>query len=162
MDLDGARDGAYAIPADVNLLAIDFDLTLVDVHTEGRWSRGVDALARHARPFFLDVVRRALKANVHVAVVTFSPQTELIGDVLRVLFPGAQPDIIVRGNDDSWVYNGTGGTDGKQAHIASAVEQLHLRGAGPVSRRSTLLFDDDICNVRAALKAGVRALWYIP
>ena len=78
--------------------------------------------------------------------------------------------IIVRGNDGTWQYSGQGSGEGKQAHISSAYEELSSRfgtsttaTADPtsdnpspqvtsVTRASTLLIDDDVKNIRAALK----------
>jgi len=76
----------------------------------------------------------------------------------------------VRGNDGTWQYSGQGSGEGKQAHISSAYEELSSRfgtsttaTADPtsdnpspqvtsVTRASTLLIDDDVKNIRAALK----------
>jgi hypothetical protein len=70
---------------------------------------------------------------------------------------GARVKIVIRGNDSTWQYLGTGLRAGKQAHIASAVEELTARsqrrgGGAAITRASTLLIDDDIDNVRAALE----------
>jgi hypothetical protein len=81
--------------------------------------------------------------------------------------------MVVRGSDETWKYSGV--NQGKQGHIASAFEELASRlgtstaptVAGPdssssacsshaptVTRSSTLLIDDDVKNIRAALKYG--------
>ena len=56
-----------------------------------------------------------------------------------------------------------GSREGKQSHIASAVEELsaahtHLR----ITRKSTILLDDDVTNITAAHSNGVRAVLYQP
>lgn len=38
--------------AGINLVALDFDFTVIDVHTGGRWQGSADELATHIRPFF--------------------------------------------------------------------------------------------------------------
>ena len=58
----------------INLLAVDFDLTLVDVHTGGCWAGSVAALASRVRPYMKQLVDDALSAGLYVAIVTFSPQ----------------------------------------------------------------------------------------
>ena len=60
--------------AQIKLLAVDFDLTLVDTHTRGCWAGTVGELTSKARPYMKHLVDRALLADIHVAIVTFSPQ----------------------------------------------------------------------------------------
>lgn len=61
------------------------------------------------------------------------------------------------------MYEGQGSTKGKQAHMASAVEELEERNKGlEVTKASTLLIDDDAKNIRYALQHGVRAIWLNP
>lgn len=137
----------------INFLAIDFDLTLVSIHTCGRWPGTADDLSTKVRPFFEHFIPAALDENLLVAVVTFSPQVELINCVIRKLFPNHGDKIPVRGNDEKWVYNGCGCKDGKQAHIASAVQELESRPEKPkIVRGSTLLLDDDQHNIDLALR----------
>lgn len=61
----------------INFIAVDFDLTLVDTHTEGRWSKTADDLAEHARPSVLQLLHAALNEGFHVAIVTLSSQVGL-------------------------------------------------------------------------------------
>lgn len=60
--------------AGINFLAVDFDMTLVDTHTEGRWSRSASELASRVRPCMRQLLQDALYADIYVAVVTLSPQ----------------------------------------------------------------------------------------
>ncbi|KAG5178953.1 hypothetical protein JKP88DRAFT_168258 [Tribonema minus] len=138
----------------INLLAFDFDQTLVDVHTFGRWQDSEAELAKHVRPFFRELVLAGAEHGMHMAVVTFSAQVSIIRGVLHEAFgEEIASRIVIRGADGSWTYTGRGACEGKQAHIASAAEELTQ-----FTRCSTLLFDDDEHNVRAALDAGVRAV----
>ena len=66
--------GADLKNAGINFIAVDFDMTLVDTHTEGRWSRSASELASHVRPCMRQLVHDALDNGIYVAVVTFSPQ----------------------------------------------------------------------------------------
>lgn len=36
----------------VNFLALDFDLTILDIHTSGRWPGTPEQLTQRIRPFF--------------------------------------------------------------------------------------------------------------
>ena len=80
--------------------------------------------------------------------------------------------IPIRGGDRSWNYHGVGSLEGKQPHMASAVEELEQQqqqssgGDGDqvveITKSTTLLIDDDKRNVLTALKDGVRAIWFNP
>jgi hypothetical protein len=109
--------------------------------------------------------------GVHVVVVTFSSQVKLIREVLAAVFPSEiSAGIVLRGSDRSWQYEGCGSNRGKQAHIASANEELNMMcgscstkargGDASVTRASTLLIDDEMENVAAALESGTNAILY--
>ena len=60
-------------------------------------------------------------------------------------------------------YVGSGSTSGKQAHMASAVEELsRIMPSHVITRGTTLLIDDDANNIKVALAEGVRAIWLNP
>lgn len=96
-----------------------------------------------------------------MAIVTFSRQANLISSILKVQF-GDEVLIPVRGNDSTWEYLGNGSRGGKQRHISSAACELRDEYKVSITRKSTLLLDDDVENIRAALEAGVRAVPYFP
>lgn len=161
----------------INFLAIDFDNTLVDVHTGGKWrdNKGAADLARKVRPFFRQLVPLAISHGIHVAIVTFSSQVNLIRAVLDHQFPDHASYIPVRGDpasqDFGWAYQGRGNQEGKQAHMASAAEELNnlytartgSRGdTKQITRNTSLLLDDDSYNVMTALENEVRAIYCVP
>ena len=71
----------------IKVLALDFDKTIVDVHTAGFWRQGTLKLAEHVRPCFEALIRAALPTELHLCVVTYSMQPNLIRDVLRTVMP---------------------------------------------------------------------------
>ncbi len=71
----------------IKVLALDFDKTIVDVHTAGYWRQGTLKLAEHVRPCFEALIRAALPTELHLCIVTYSMQPNLIRDVLRVVMP---------------------------------------------------------------------------
>lgn len=148
----------------INFLAIDFDLTMIDVHTGGTWKGTSMELASHVRPLFKQLVTEAaVNGGIKIAIVTFSPQVRNIGDVLKVTFPDFHDSIPIRGRDKSWTYEGGGSREGKQAYMASAAEELGSIFPGEdFTKNSTLLIDDDVNNIKIALKDGVRAIWLHP
>lgn len=148
----------------INFLALDFDQTILDIHTGGRWRESLDELLPHVRPVFVQLMQAALEHNIQVAIVTFSGQTKMIREVLErtVGLPEA-PQIPIRGGDRSWRYQGEGSLDGKQAHMASAVEEMETRQPETnITKATTLLIDDDRKNIRFALYDGTRAIWFNP
>ena len=224
----------------INFLALDFDQTILDIHTGGRWRGSLEELFPHIRPVYAKLIVGALTNDMEVAVVTFSCQTKFVRGVLDHIFSesleknsidiqtleaigvmgaGNVVDtshrIPIRGGDRSWKYDGAGSSAGKQAHMASATEELEARRqedylrakavaeAGnnsaihtpppnsskaeqttptsppasgqstpsaaatiampePITRKTTLLLDDDGRNIRYALENRVRAVWFNP
>ena len=154
--------GASFAQDNINFLALDFDQTIIDIHTGGRFSGTASELASHVRPLFLHLISETHNAGIQVAVVTFSPQTKQIADVLDIHFPSFAHDIVIRGRDRSWDYVGNGMKEGKQPFMASAVEELHTKGDLEITKNTTLLVDDDPNNIQLALKDGVRGILLNP
>jgi hypothetical protein len=147
----------------INFLAIDFDQTILDIHTGGRWSNTLEELLLHVRPVFAQLIPAALDNDIHVAIVTFTCQVGLVRGVLEYLVGVPKTmQIPIRGNDRSWQYKGTGSMDGKQAFMASAVEELEHDNSVDITKKSTLLIDDDAKNIRYALVDNTRAIWFNP
>jgi hypothetical protein len=159
----------------INFLAIDFDQTILDIHTGGQWKGTLEELIPHVRPVFSQLIQAAVESNIHVAVVTFSSQVSIVRGVLDYMVGiQASQQIPIRGGDRSWKYKGGGSTRGKQAHMASAVEELeaatHHGKSGEeggsdgvhITKNTTLLLDDDANNIRFALSEHVRAIWFNP
>lgn len=195
--IQGAID--HLLSLGINFLAIDFDQTILDIHTGGNWKGSQEELFSHIRPVYAQLIRGAIATNrIEVAVVTFTCQTRFVRGVLDYIFESVPLEenrnmgliigndmvdtsqkIPIRGGDRSWKYSGKGSIDGKQPHMASAVEELEARreddyqqhksenstGASPpepISRKTTLLLDDDSRNIRHALHNGTRAIWFNP
>jgi len=153
---------SHLVELKINFLALDFDQTILDIHTGGKWRGSAQELAEHVRPMFYHLIKAAHDANVKVAVVTFSSQVEQISHILELYFPEFSTEIIIRGRDKSWSYEGNGMKLGKQPFMASAVEEFETIGNVEISRNSTLLVDDDPQNIKLALKDGVRAILFLP
>ena len=100
---------------------------------------------------------------MHLAVVTFSPQVEFVSDVLRTHFPAFADQVVIRGRDGSWSYEGGGERRDKQTFMSSAVEELASKHPHVnFTRKTTVLIDDDQNNTVIALKNGTRAVWLDP
>jgi hypothetical protein len=147
----------------VNFLALDFDQTIIDIHTGGRFKGSISDLSSHVRPMFIHLISAAHKAGIKIAIVTFSPQVNYISQVLQIHFPNFYHEIIIRGRDDSWFYEGNGMKHGKQHYMASAVEEIMTKNKSVViARNTTLLIDDDPKNIQMALSDSVRGILLDP
>lgn len=136
-------------------------MTLISEHTSGKWEGSSRDLAGKIRPFFRVFIPLCLANGIRVAIVTFSEQTQLISDLLHLVFPDQADLIPVRGEDSSWGYRGGGCHEGKQKHMASAAEELIVSNASSglkITRATTLLVDDDLKNVFVAIDDGTRAV----
>ena len=72
----------------LKMIALDFDQTIVSVHTGGTWPDSADKLAEFVRPCFRHLLPELLKIeSLCLCVVTFSSQEELIREVLRLALP---------------------------------------------------------------------------
>ena len=153
----------------INFLALDFDRTILDIHTGGRWKGSPEELFPHVRPIVAHLIEAAMASSssdeegegqeLHVGVVTFSRQIQLVRGILdQIVGPEVSQRIPIRGRDDSWKH-----TQGKQPQMASAIEELESHHAGlRITQNTTLLVDDDKRNIEVALTNGVRAIWLDP
>lgn len=160
------------------LVCIDFDATLVRVHTGGAWTRSAQELYTHVRPLFLALVPRLVHIGVHVAVVTFSPQMQLIRQVLALSFPvDIAQRLILRCDDASWQLahaDATGfaplwQTGGrhldrtcKLPFVISAALQASNERHEIIRNRDTVLFDDDAANIRVVNDSGITGIYFDP
>ena len=67
----------------INFVCIDFDQTIVDVHTGGQWRGSVGDLEKRIRPFFRRFIPALIAKSMLVSIVTFSGQVALITDVMK-------------------------------------------------------------------------------
>ena len=69
----------------IKLIAFDFDCTIVTIHTGGQWIDSPEKLAEFVRPCFRSLLPALLQCpDLYVCVVTYSPQEQLIREVLKI------------------------------------------------------------------------------
>ena len=72
----------------IKVVAFDFDLTMVSVHTQGLWERSLDELVTYVQPWAKALIEVLLDSSkVFMAVVTFSSQPKLIRNFIMKLYP---------------------------------------------------------------------------
>ena len=156
-----ARYVDHLVSLGIRLVAIDFDNTLVDVHTEGKWTDSSDKLVKHVRPGLKEMMEVALKrGQLRVAIVTQSSQTDLIRKVLKKSFKGEASKIIIRGQDKTWEKIDGVPRGGKQQHIASVKQELQDKYNMKLEPKEVLLIDDDSYNTGVAMCFGVNSLTF--
>ncbi|XP_077986735.1 uncharacterized protein LOC144441080 [Glandiceps talaboti] len=140
----------------VKVLALDFDETILKVHTFGSWTRSASLLAQHVRPSMVSLISQALEDGLHVCVVTFSGQISLIRDVLQLTLPRTRDvsKILIRGSTSDWNAVLDIPNEGKLQHIASAVAELSVQHKMTIEPEQVCLLDDDNNNVDTAKKFG--------
>lgn len=70
----------------IQLVAIDFDQTLITFHTGGVWKDSVDKLAQSVRPCIRDLMQTCLDRDIHVCIVTYFMQQWVIKELMQKLF----------------------------------------------------------------------------
>ncbi|KAH9525552.1 hypothetical protein Btru_001683 [Bulinus truncatus] len=158
----------------IKLLALDFDKTIIDIHSGGTWSESVDKLIPHVRPCMRDLMESAVHRGIFVAIVTYHRQGWLIKDLLHKVLPRkVASKIYVQGNTADFMLRqrslSTGSADsssammarytlpelnGKQAHIAAVLEEIQKDHKVTLKNEEVILMDDDINNVRIASSNG--------
>lgn len=137
----------------IHLLALDFDLTVIDRHTGGRWKGTSKELSQHVRPEIHCLLNSAFNRKIDAAIVTFSEQIELISNVTQQIFP--KQYIPVHG----WYTS----SEGKQGHLVRAMQDINeYHGNAKVTNQTTILIDDDKRNIKKARKDGYETILYDP
>jgi len=75
----------------IKLIAIDFDNTLLSIHTSGYYQGKVDNLLEHIRSTFHYFIQEILDSpsfgqTLHLCIVSFSSQEQLIRKLLQLAF----------------------------------------------------------------------------
>lgn len=88
----------------IKLVAVDFDKTIINIHTRGSWQFTSKSLVSRVRPSFKQFFTAVLNTSgLHVAVVTHSSQIPLIREVLEQALPDCDTSRIhYRGKGGEW------------------------------------------------------------
>ena len=156
------------------MLALDFDQTIVRVHTGGYWKKTSKKLSAHVRPFFLLLLPEAHKQGLKVAVTTFSSQPDMLIEALSHVLPKeVVAGLVIRAEDrakevdglegNSWALPDGVEDDGKNCHMASAALELGLINqsqglCAQMGKGRVVLVDDDENNCDSAQDVGVDAV----
>ncbi|KAL8605067.1 hypothetical protein ACOMHN_018868 [Nucella lapillus] len=145
----------------IKLLALDFDLTFIDIHTHGTWEDSLDALVEHVRPCMRDLLQHAHQKGLYVCVVTFHPMAWLIRDVLRKVYPKKVAENIYLQASSSFAShreNPQGEFAGKEWHLQKVVADILKDHKVAIDKKDILLLDDDMNNVSVACSHGHHAM----
>lgn len=153
----------------LRILAIDFDATICQVHTYGRWRGSASTLAAHIRPIFVSIIKSALDQDpslLRVGIVTFSGQKDLIRQVLEALFGQEMASRIhLRTALRDWVVPDSyvpqnRKLEGKQPYISSIMQEYHDETKIQLRPEQVMLIDDDANNIRIASDHGYKTVLF--
>ena len=158
------------IKNNIKLICIDFDNTLVSVHTYGKWDESASQLSNYVRPDIEQLINKCLKQNIHVGIVTYSSQHELVNNVLEIVFGQNANKIFVRTSDMKYNFkNSFCSTLIKQNElkmerkipmIVSIMFDIYNNTNKLIPVKSVLLIDDDWNNIKTAKNAGFYTYHY--
>jgi len=156
----------------IKLLALDWDDTLISVHTRGQFCGLAKEIEPKIRPVFRELIVAAVASKLRVAIVSFSGQQNVIRGALNIAFPGV--DFILRCSDKQWnvsektlrgYFRCIPESPAKLKHLYSAAAQLcqaDKENRVVIKPANIVLIDDDEQNVKNARNNDVRAIQLIP
>jgi len=161
--------------AGIKLVALDFDNTLINIHTKGKWKSTAEELVMQVRPVFMKLIPEIWRANMLLSIVSFSPQVQIIKQLLSKLYGsklklgvntfvcGALPLTTSRTPGRAHVNSiGIASPKGKTEHLRKVCEEYcdAHRGATHLKPHEILLIDDDLRNIDEARKNRNRAILF--
>ena len=142
----------YLTEKDIKVLTIDFDQTLVMVHTGGQWKSTYQHLSHAVRNFFLKLITEALLKEFHVAIVTFSYQVKLINEVLCYTYGKEMGNKIKVYGWYPELYKEIG----KQVHIETCLNDINSENNISLTNKNVILIDDDNNNINIAKENDIK------
>lgn len=136
--------------SNICMVCIDFDKTLVDIHTHSKWSEGLVDLHKHIRPVFITLIPELIKANILVAIVSFSSQQKLIENLLEYTFP------VVKLNHNIFVRAETPIFDQYVSKTNSIKDICKINPQ--IQLDQVLLIDDSCSNINISKCDGIKAI----
>ena len=145
----------YLTEKGIKVLTIDFDQTLVMVHTGGQWKSTYQHLSHAVRQFFVELITEALLKEFHVAIVTFSFQVKLIKEVLCYTYGKEMGNKIKVYGWYPELYKEIG----KQVHIETCLNDINSENNISLTNKNVILIDDDNNNINIAKKNNIKTGW---
>ncbi|XP_069135781.1 uncharacterized protein [Argopecten irradians] len=138
----------------IRLLAVDFDETLISIHSGGFWKDSAEKLSKHVRPCMRDLMEEALLRNVNVCIVTYFTQPWIIREMLKLVFKRDVEKIYVQANTPEFREKNKHKILGKEAHLAAVCTDLYNQKHVIIKPEEIILFDDDRDNIDTAIEFG--------
>jgi hypothetical protein len=156
----------------IRMVALDFDLTVIDVHTGGIWEEDWRDLVPHVRPEFRCLMEGCLQRNIRLAVATYSEQIYLIQKVLMKSLSLSKETMEEKFPIYGRQHYIRGLGKGKQSQLKHALDFYNNNNKEAATQRttdnirvtisSTVLIDDDPNNIRVAHRDGYYTVLYRP
>mmetsp|Transcript_11322 Transcript_11322/g.21536 ORF Transcript_11322/g.21536 Transcript_11322/m.21536 type:complete len:575 (-) Transcript_11322:183-1907(-) len=146
----------------VQVVALDWDCTMVSCHTRGQWYGSAADLVTSIRPMMKKFVIACIEKGLLICIVTFSGQKALIEETLALTFPyfRSHPCIVKSGSGEVCKDEVTNSFPhcassnlGKLPHLLGILKEVNHRTftsknsiKGMVLRSGTVLFSDNVDN----------------
>ena len=154
----------YLYKNGIRLICIDFDGTFISIHTKGKWDKSAIKLTDYIRPVFINLIRTAVKKGISIAIVSFSPQEEIIRECLNHYFQEYMDSIYIvtsnqkrnpketfcKVNKDKLILKR------KVPMILSLCNEIYKKTNKMILPKNTLLIDDDPMNIKIANLSGFK------
>ncbi|KAI0986333.1 hypothetical protein GJ496_004128 [Pomphorhynchus laevis] len=159
-----AKQFAYSLKQmKICLVAFDFDQTIVAIHTHGLWMENeneIARLSRFVRPMMIELIRALLENHIYVAIVSFSPQLNVIRSTLQNVLSSEECNKLFIQCYNPHLPSTIPIIGGKEDHLVAVVSYIQQVSGQTIYSRQILLIDDDKNNINTALAYGHYVIHY--
>lgn len=148
----------------IKLICIDFDNTLISIHTYGKWNDNPKKLVKYVRPIFIKFIKKCLQRKINIAIVSFSPQEQVIRIVLNSIFGKQSKKILIKTTNQKYkpdkifckINRKKLILKRKVPMILSVCNKIYKKKKITIMPPQILLIDDDYNNINIAKKSGFK------
>ena len=148
----------------IKLICIDFDNTLISIHTYGKWKDNPKKLVKYVRPIFIKFIKKCIQRKINIAIVSFSPQEQVIRTVLNNIFGKQSKKILIKTTNQKYkpdkifckINRKKLILKRKVPMILSVCNKIYKKKKIIIMPHQILLIDDDYNNINIAKKSGFK------
>jgi hypothetical protein len=153
----------------IRLICIDFDNTFISIPTYGKWSGNPIDLADYARPILIQFIKKCIQRNIYIAIVTFSPQENIVKECLKYIFKSDFDKIYIKTSNHNYkncnpkyckLLKKKIKMTRKNPMMISVATDIFIKNNDKILPPQILLIDDSWDNICAARKAGYKVYYF--
>jgi len=150
------------IKKSIRLVCIDFDDTLLTINTHGKWDIDPLELTDYVRPVLITFIKQCLKKKIHVAIVSFSSQNDVIYKCLHYFLKNDINKIYIMTSnklnkcDKNYCKKISKKIKMKRKNpmILSVCTEIYVKYNEQLHPNQVILIDNDLNNIRIAKQGG--------